>query len=88
MILKLEEWLNNAILNQQEIVKECEKFEVPLWNRGYMEALKDIQTIINCHKEDRLLNALEKSKYSMEACKEKLEGYLANNTTSLNKERP
>lgn len=35
------EWLDFAIMNQQQIDKESTPFPAPPWNKGYMEALLD-----------------------------------------------
>lgn len=46
----IKEWLSFSLKNQMELQKECDPLEFPTWNKGYLEALRDLEEIINDNK--------------------------------------
>lgn len=46
MINSLQGWIDNAILNQLELKVENGDLPFPEWNKGYLEALRDMHAVL------------------------------------------
>jgi hypothetical protein len=46
MINSLQNWIDNAILNQLELQNENGDLPFPAWNKGYLEALRDVHAVL------------------------------------------
>jgi hypothetical protein len=42
----IKRWVDFSIENQEQLEVECKEFPLPDWNKGYLQCLNDIQTIL------------------------------------------